>query len=307
MKKIVTSALSVLLATTFVLEGVSVVSHTDVRADEQKINLDGRFYVFNNKSEYEIDSNVSVCSTKEASASLGFLNLQGDFVKEYEKDGKPAFEVTDGTVFSFSYIYKNALKYAPDEEWHIVEDDEKVINGVDLGEKIQDGAFLFQTSFDGVKWVTSKVVTDLSDSVKVEAYDGINDIQLENGCYYRIIVAYELKKLVDESSFWVVDTSDYEYKKCAEFYQFYASYNRPSEPETGKKKFFESTIYSRQTKKNNYVGDTSIDSNDDPHYGWNLGTFCLSGFTDSIDDVYFKRLSKERNIYSLLAIMVRRQ
>ena len=51
--------------------------------------------------------------------------------------------------------------------------------------------------------------------------------------------------------------------------------------------FFSSTEYSRCTN-GSYVGSDPINSKKDPHYGWNLGTFCLSGYTDSVDDVYFK-------------------
>ena len=52
--------------------------------------------------------------------------------------------------------------------------------------------------------------------------------------------------------------------------------------------------YVKSTDKNNYVGSGAIGSKD-PHYGWNLGTFCLSGYTDTGDtsDIYLKTVGNK--------------
>ena len=80
-----------------------------------------------------------------------------------------------------------------------------ILKGVHIG----NGAVILQTSVDGTKWVTADVETDFvhsSGTVSFDASNGINDIQLMNGCYYRIIVAYkkEIKIGTDFISFWEI-------------------------------------------------------------------------------------------------------
>ena len=43
-----------------------------------------------------------------------------------------------------------------------------------------------------------------------------------NGCYYRVIVAYELRIRTEDSNFLFINTDKFDYKKCAEVYEFYA-------------------------------------------------------------------------------------
>lgn len=259
-----------------------------VSAKEQTVDLTQKTYEFGEKSEYEISSSEST-SSPEVTTHLGKFSLIGDIAKTYTKDGFTAYEIADDTLFSMHFDYDESLKKAADTEWHLTDDSKKTVNKVELDDKVENGAILMQTSFDGKKWVTGTTKTNISDDADFDNENGINDIQLANGCYYRFIVAYKTEKKTKDSNVLFVDTSDYEYKKYADVYEFYAVYKEKPVENTGKKYYYNTTDNTKSTKKNDYVGNDRIDSKD-PHYGWNLGSFCLSGYTDTGDtpDIYLK-------------------
>ena len=143
--------------------------------------------------------------------------------------------------------------------------------------------------------MTADVETDFvhsSGTVSFDASKGINDIQLMNGCYYRIIVAYkkEMKIGTDFISFWEINRNDV--RECAEVYKFYASYKETENFETGNaNKYFDvgNSTYTSLSSSNDFQGGKVIGS-DDPQIGWTLGQFVLSGYTSKTDDsdVYLK-------------------
>lgn len=267
-------------------------------AKDQTINLNGQVYEFDKKSEYEIDSSSSDKTTDEIT-TLGSWSISGNIANNYTKDGIPAYEIEDDTIFSISYKYSSKLKNASSMDWHLIEDNKKTVNGVALDEKIKNGAIILQTSLDANKWTTGKVITNAASNTTFKRGDGINDIQLANGCYYRIIVAYEIEKQLDDKNILFIDTSKYEQKKNAEVYEFFASYKNEEMEVSGKKYIYyagtkDGNSYTVRTKKNDYVGSAGI-SDKDPHYGWNLGEFCLSGYTDIGDskDIYLKTVGNK--------------
>lgn len=265
----------------------------DSSASSESVTIVADMYKFSEKSSYDIDSNEPYGSSV-SEKTLGKLSVNGDIIKQYEKNGFNAFEIADGDVFSLTYTYDNTLSNAGQEEWHLTTDDNKSVNGVNLGDKINKGALILQTSIDAQKWVTLSKTVNLNDD---KIFDNsttqyINDIQLYNGCYYRVIVAYATTKLDEADSFLWFDTSDYSNQKTAEVYKFYASYKGCENENAGEKKYFPAgakSEYTSKTNNNDYKGKIEIDE-DDPHYGWDLGAFCLSGYTDIGDspDVYLK-------------------
>ena len=289
--------ISCTLGIVMMLTVVSSVFPFVAEAKEQTVDINGQVYEFDKKSEYEIDSTLATSTTDKAT-TLGSLSIDGDISKNYTKDGFTAYEIANNTVFSISYKYNNNLKDASPMDWHITEDSKKEVNGISLDDKIKNGAVILQTSLDGNKWTTGTIITDISSNITFNQDNGINNIQLANGCYYRVIVAYELEKQLDDTNVWIIDTSDYDYKKNAEVYQFYASYKDTNTEPTGEKFYFyagaKNSAYTVKTKENNYAGSKTIDTKD-PHYGWDLGYFCLSGYTDKgdDDDVYLKKVGNK--------------
>ena len=266
-------------------------------AEEQTVDINGQVYEFDEKSEYEIDSSSAI-STTDKVTTLGSLSIDGDISKTYTQNGIVAYEIANDTVFSVLFNYSSKLKDADSMEWHLTEDSKKAVNGIPLDDKIKNGVLILQTSHDGNKWTTSTIITNVTSDTTFNQDNGINNIQLANGCYYRLIVAYETKKQLNNTNVLFIDTSDYDYKKNAEVYEFYASYKDTDTTQTGEKFYFyagaKNSGYTVKTKTNNYAGSETIDTKD-PHYGWDLGYFCLSGFTDKgdDDDVYLKKVGNK--------------
>jgi hypothetical protein len=126
-------------------------------------------------------------------------------------------------------------------------------------------------------------VTDYfnSDVKQGDSVYKTSNIQLTSGCYYRIIVAYEIKKQVGSSNILFYHKNEYEYKKIAEVYTFYA-YNKNVEAET--LNTADACVMGdiddlvRCEKSEGYYGSQVIDA-DDPHKGWEIGKFYVSGYT----------------------------
>ena len=115
-----------------ILMSFSFISPLNTSAKEQSISLNGMVYEFEEKSKYEVDES-SPTFKSEKTKTLGNLSITGDISNEFVKDNLTAFEISDGTVFSVQYKYDNTLKNAAKTDWHLVEDNDEVVNKVDLG------------------------------------------------------------------------------------------------------------------------------------------------------------------------------
>lgn len=261
-------------------------------AKEETYTPKEQVYQFDKKSEYEIDASKP-SDNADKDIRLGNISIKGNIQKCYESNGITAYEIADDKIFNIDFTYINSLKDAGNDNWHLIKDGKNVVNGTKLDKDIDFGAILLQTSFDGKNWV------DCGSYVNVGAdqnfgEDFINNIQLANGCYYRIIVAYKIEKRIKDNK--IID--DFDTKKIAQVYTFYASYKNTDVTPTGEKYYFhvgaKNSSYTVKTKKNNYAGSEVINAKD-PHYGWDLGYFCLSGYTDKGDseDVYLKKVGNK--------------
>lgn len=268
-------------------------------AKEQTVDIDGIVYEFGKKSEYEIDSSEP-SDNADKEFRIGTLSINGDIQRSYDKNGIKAYEIADDGTFSLDFKYIDTLKKAGEDSWHLIEDGDDVVNGIELSDDIDYGALILQTSLDGEKWVTINTTVNITDNKTFEK-DQINNVQLSNGCYYRIIAAFEAEKRTKDYSWSFKEfykTDDYSTKKIAQVYEFYASYKDIDTTPTGEKYYFyagaKNASYTVGTKKNNYAGSQTI-TKDDPHYGWDLGYFCLSGYTDKGDseDVYLKKVGNK--------------
>ena len=147
------------------------------------------------------------------------------------------------------------------------------------------GAIILQTSKDRKTWIDAEVITNaFSDTpIRTSSIYSATDVQLINGCFYRVIVAYELRIRTEDSNILFINTDKHEYKKCVEIYEFYA-YTDSGETDV----VDPNQTYSlgKKTKVENfdgYSGEEVIDK-DDIHYGWELGNFFVSGYTDEAVD-----------------------
>ncbi|SDI77230.1 hypothetical protein SAMN05421493_1278 [Pseudobutyrivibrio sp. 49] len=128
-----------------------------------------------------------------------------------------------------------------------------------------------------------ETVTDYFNSAvkKEDSVYKTTNVQLTSGCYYRIIVAYEVRKEVGSSNILFYNKNDYEYKKIEEVYTFYA-YNKNAEAETLNTSdafiLGDNNNLVRCKNAEGYYGSQEI-GHDDPHRGWNIGKFYVSGYT----------------------------
>lgn len=266
----------------FLLYFIGEKDFLEIYAKEMKVNIDGKLYEFTKNSEYEIEESIS-CGNIIGESLYGTFSIEGNIKSISDVNGVVAYEVLDSNVI-FNYELKNDYTKAEINTWHLVDDKSKTVNNMSLDSDILSGAIILQTSLTGETWITDVVYTDIcSDENKFLGNLYVSkDIQQVNGCYYRIIVVYELSKEneVDKSiTNW--SGKEVEYKKCAEVYEFYLinssenSSEAISAMETPRRELGSKI---NTGKDNGYSGKETI-TNKDPHYGWNLGTFFVNGYT----------------------------
>lgn len=253
--------------------------YTPCFAENGNTAVVGKLYEFEEKSEYEISSAQSSSTTTNSNTYGEFL-LNGNIKNSISKNGVPSYEVEDGKL-SLVYKYDDTLLNADMDSWHLFSDDVNKIDGQVLANSVQKGTILLQTSMDRLNWTDAVCMTNVFSSTPIcsDSFYETKDIELINGCYYKVIVAYETRIRTEDSNIWFVDTDKFDYKKYAEVYEFYA-YTGSNEKETID---YSQTynIGSRVRTKNfdGYYGEENIVKND-IHYGWDLGNFFISGYTD---------------------------
>lgn len=291
MKKRICNSITRLLA--FATSALVLYSFVNIPcfAENRNTAVVGKLYEFGENSEYEISSAQSSSPTSKTNTYGEFL-LNGNIKTSTSKNGVPAYKVEDGKL-SLIYKYDDTLLNAEIDSWHLFSDNVRKIDGQDLGEKVQNGTILLQTSMDKINWNTAVCLTN-AFSAKPTCSDSFytaKDIELINGCYYKVIIAYETRIRTEDSNIWFIDTDKFDSKKYAEVYEFYA-FSGTGERET----IDYSQTYNLGSKvrtKNfdGYSGEQEI-TKSDIHYGWNLGNFFVSGYTD-------KRVSNDGSVVFL--------
>lgn len=265
------------------------------------IGVTGKGYTFDEESYYEFAEAAEAVETSKMD-TYGSFSIKGNVINETEKLGVPCFKVGEGTVSLF-YNYGGDKLKAEKEEWHLVDDKEDKVDKISLVNDILKGAIIVQTSKDRKTWITVEERTNVfSDNPRnMEAIYETTDLQLINGCYYRVIVAYELRRLKEVDKVLFVEVDKYEYKKCAEVYEIYAF------TDTGESDNYDpNQTHSLGTKVrvkefDGYYGEKIIDDKD-MHYGWNIGNFFVSGYTENTKDsngnvVFLKNLGDKVTLW----------
>lgn len=253
-------------------------------------DVSGKLYEFKDDSEYNFSSKGSKPEKKPD--FMGSLSIKGSMHESDEKDGLPSFTVDEDSTLSISYTYDNSLRKAGDKKWHMIKDGDDVVNGIELDDDIDYGAIILQTSLDHKNWYTNKSSVNIASSEDSESSVkkfSTNEVQLSNGCYYRVIVAYELERTVEENNVLWIDKK--EQKKVAEVFEFYAGYESAKDktiPDEENRYKLGKLVYAGND--DGYSKTDEIDV-DDPHYGWEMGSFFVSGYSEKTDkNVFLKNL-----------------
>ena len=222
-------------------------------------------YVYSDEESIDTEPNVRV-------------SLVGTMESTEDRNEFASYTVESSSSVVFEYGVNEDFLSKPEEEWHLVEDSGKKINGITLDEKIQNGAVVVQISNDGQKWVTVSQAENILTVAAKQAFYETSELELLNGCYYRIIVAYKQAKKETDSKILFVTKENIAYKRVAEVYEFYLCSEDASN--SGNLDNAEKVKLGKRirTEEKGYTGQKDIDK-DDPHYGWELGQFFVTGFT----------------------------
>ena len=256
---------------------------TKVYGKEKLIEVVGRNYVFDDdKNDYNFSETDKYTATNVGVKTLGAFSISGNIGATSESKGIPAYSTENGNV-KLVYKYDDSLLNAGLDQWHLIGDSSRKINNISLDDKIENGVIIVQTSKDGEVWVEDEIKTNIFKNVPIgnEPIYETNDIQLANGTYYRVIVAYKTRIRTNHSKILFFDNDEYSYEKHVEVYEFYLNSEGASkiDVESSKKQKVNGTTV--KTKANGYERKNEIEYND-PHYGWSLGDFFVSGFTESV-------------------------
>lgn len=282
MRKIFASLLSIIICVGIVCTGT-----ISVYAKDAKEQLPGQSYDLGEKDVYELSKGVEV-----PDAATRF-SVKGDISAVTTKDGFTSYAVESGNLkISVDTAFGSKL-FTPDksQDWHIITDKTKVVDATKLSQNIESGAIIVQTSKDGKTWITADTETDIynkADTINNRTINGDNigafyettNVQMANGCYYRIIVAYKLQREVDPSKIFFVSKKNTEEKERVEIYKFYAYDPAVNQSEVlNTKKAYEFGEVYRVDSQDGFKNPEPIIS-DDPHIDWNVGKFYVSGYTD---------------------------
>ncbi len=289
-----------IIAYIFILNSV----RTTAFAANNNIDVVGRVYEFDKDSNYEFTASENF-SEADSDNTYGNLSIAGNILNTSLKDGVPSYEVDTGNL-AFFYTYGDSLLNAGEEEWHLIDDKSKKIDSMIIDEQIMKGTIILQTSKDRNTWIDVDCITNaFSDTpIRTSSFYSTTDVQLVNGCFYRIIVVYKVRIKTDPKKLLFIALDNYEYKKCAEIYEFYASINSTNADEVELSQTYSIGSKTRTEKFEGYSGKAGIDKKDH-HYGWDIGNFFLSGYTDKVTDadgnvVFLKNLGDKVTLWFLL-------
>ncbi len=233
----------------------------------------------------------------------GTFTMYGDLTNAGQHNGYPAYYVNDGDV---TFTFKASKKHVSDMKnkgWEISDDIATSIDGVNniiFGEKfyVGTGTLAIQVSKDGKNWINYDVTDNWFGEIDQPGGDYYetftSETHINTGVYYRVIFAYELKKEKQEKSFL---DSKYDYQNFAEVYQFYLYNDEALKVPDNNQQY---RLGSKVKTGNNFYGTEIIDPKD-KHYGWDLGYFFVSGYTEHREinekQVFLKNVGDELSLW----------
>lgn len=234
-------------------------------------------YEFDGSTDYTITGSKTVSSD----STYGTFSIAADVLEESTKNGIPSY-VVKGDNLGFFYNYSDSLLKESEEKWYLTNDKCKSVDGKKLDDKVQKGYMLLQVSNDRKNWIDVFSETNAFENtpIRTNAFYKGTDIQLMNGCYYKLTIAYELQKFTGKN--WL-GISNYEYKRFAEVYEIYVRNDKYTETEIDTNRIFYLGSKVKAADFDSYSGAETIEKSD-PHYGWDLGKFFISGHTNTVKD-----------------------
>lgn len=253
-------------------------------AESGYTEIEGKLYKFKKGDPYSIKKDSEYTSTDE-SETYGIFGIKGNVVLNDNEQKFPTYEVSDDKL-EFFYNYGDSKLNAGKDKWHLVEDNEKKVSNIELKSKISKGVIVIQTSKDRKNWVDETIISNAFEKspIRTKAIYTAKDVQLLNGCYYRITVAYKLAIRDKKDKFLFINTDKYKYKKQAEVYEFYVKSKDTENTTENPEQVYALGTKQRVKHHDGYFGKDTI-SKTDIHYGWDLGDFFITGYTYETTDI----------------------
>lgn len=169
---------------------------------------------------YKYGKEAPVAAMSYGKASIGTLNVTGKIIETTTCSGTKAYGVS-GNV-AFSYTYDTSIAGAPENQWHIIEDKEKKVNGVKLDASILSGALIIQRSYDGEKYedAVNPVLDFFNASTSGATLYTTSGEDISKGVYLRFILAYKTERKND-APHWYAPWSWSESHRHMEVYDLY--------------------------------------------------------------------------------------
>lgn len=254
-------------------------------AVDEQLKVTGQLYEFDKNNHYEFPDGGSVERTNKDN-TYGTFCISGNIVAVNNKDGVPSYEVSDDKL-TFYYNHGDSMLNANEDAWHLIDDKSKKVADMKLDDDIMKGAIILQTSKDRKNWVDVKTTCNAfgDTPVRTDSIYSATEVELNNGCFYRVIIVYELSIRTEDSNFLFINTDKYDFKKCAEVYEFYAKTKIEDNAAVVPGDGYRLGDKVRVEKHDGYFGQKEIEKGD-LHYGdngeWDLGNFFVSGHTDEV-------------------------
>ena len=282
MKKCV--ILAVAVAMFFFITGI--ITPIKSFAEEKQETLSGKSYNLDEKDAYNLSKGQEVSDIAKrfyVKGDISSVGIQNGFVSYAVKSGNLKLMIDD-------QFGKALYEPSASTDWHIITDKGNTVDGTILTERIGSGAIIVQTSKDGKAWINNITETDIYNEMDtinkreingetIDAFYETTNVQRANGCYYRVIVAYKIQKEIEPSKILLWDKKNYDTKERVEIYQFYVYDPSVDKTETlDIKHAYEFSEVNRVDSQDGFKNPQPLKA-DDPHIGWNVGKFYVSGYT----------------------------
>lgn len=254
-----------------------------VEAGETELDVSGKVYSFGDKAYYEMEDVESETEAVINDNVYGRFFLSGD-LELAGSDGEIDYYAVNQEQVGFVYEYPETYISGLDNEWHFINDNAKSILNAKIKSGVGKGALILQTSKDGEHWINEIEIPNYFSSVQEEIapFYKTKNVQLKNGCYYRLLVGYRIQRKVGQSQILFVKNDVKETERIAEVYEFYLVSGDHENKNLNLKSKALGTLTKTDYNKG-FSGSKEIGI-DDAHYGWEIGKFYVSGYTRETKD-----------------------
>ncbi len=266
-------AFKILLAISFLISGLAFYMPPKVNANRIETEISGKHYIFGEDDDFSLSGQDGT-----PDSMFGSLKISGVDYTVDESNGFTSIAINKDYVeedidynLDFTYSYNsNPLLNDNDDQWHLFSSKSDEIDNIELDGKIKKGALVLQISRDKLNWYTQYERHNIleEETYGIQGFYQTLSLHLVNGCYYRVVVVYELER------------DDYDDQRHMEIFEFFAYDEIASQtemPKSNKKYRLGETV--KCDESDGYYGSDTMDS-DDPHYGWELGNFFVGGYTE---------------------------